>query len=225
MKKVVVITGASSGIGLELAKLIQKKGYALILSGRSDKGLEIFKNDPSIDLVPGDLTHESTIWKITEICETKYKKVDILINNAGISNIQPFETVTQEQIEDIISTNLLSHMKLTHLLYPLMKKQQFGHIVFVNSSAGIDAKLHHTLYCASKFGLAGFAKSLRLEAKKFNIRVTSVHPGGVKTNLYHSLPHPPDITNFMDPKKIAEMIVFLTETEGISPDEIIINRI
>ncbi len=225
MKKVVVITGASSGIGFELAKLFRNKDHVLVLGGRSEKGLEIFKNDPSIVLVTGDLTHESTIRKIAKICESKYKRIDILINNAGISNIQPFETVSTEQIENIISTNLLSHMKLTHLLYPLMQKQKSGHIVFVNSSAGTEPKLHHSLYCASKYGLSGFAKALRLEAKKYHIRVTNVYPGGVKTNLYQLLPHPPDITNFMDPKKIAETIVFLTETEGISPDEIIINRI
>lgn len=90
-----------------------------------------------------------------------------------------------------------------------MKKQRSGHIVFVNSSAGKEGYKNHTLYSTTKFGLAGFAKSLRQEAKQHNIKVTSVHPGGVKTNLYRSLKTSVDTSAYMDPKPVAEAIVFL----------------
>ncbi|MEK7165279.1 MAG: SDR family oxidoreductase, partial [Patescibacteria group bacterium] len=117
-----------------------------------------------------------------------------------------------------------SHILLTSRLYPLMQKQQSGHIVFINSSAGKEGYKNHTLYSATKFGLSGFAKSLRLEAKEYNIKVTSIYPGGVKTQLYRNLKTPVDSTVYMDPKHVAHAVVYLTEAQGYCPDELVLSR-
>ena len=224
MKKVVVVTGASSGIGKEVSKLYLQKGYSVIVTGQDKTKLEDFEGNNNVDIVTGDLTKEETQNNIRELIEKKHKRLDILVNNAGIIYLQPFETNTKEQVDRIVEINLKVPMLFTQKLYPMMVKQQSGHIFFVNSTAGKEAKPNHTMYNATKFGLVGFATSLRLEAKKNNIRVTSFHPGGVKTALYDKLKDKPDTSTFMEPAKVAEVLVYLSETEGLSPDEIVLNR-
>lgn len=224
MNKVVVVTGASSGIGKEVAKQYLQKGYVVVLSGKDGEKLREFEGNDNADIVIGDITQEETLNKIKNLFETKHKRIDILVNNAGITHIQPFEENTRQQLDELIAINLKAPMLLTQKLFPLMVKQHSGHIIIVNSTAGKEGKLNHTMYNASKFGLSGFAASLRLEAKKHNIRVTSFHPGGVKTALYDKLKDKPDVSTFMEPAKVAEILVYLSETEGLSPDEIVLNR-
>jgi len=224
MKKVAVITGASSGIGREVAKLFLEKGYSLVLSGRSEQGFDFAKGKEGVDIVLGDITKGDTRKKIQDLITNKYKQLDILINNAGITFIQPFEENTEEQLDTIFSTNLKAPMLLTQDLYSIMKTQKSGTIVFINSAAGKQGYPNHTMYSTMKFGLNGFSQSLRQEAKKYGIRVISIHPGGVNTNLYNNLKDKPDINQYMDAKKLAETIVYLSETSGLCPDEVSISR-
>jgi NADP-dependent 3-hydroxy acid dehydrogenase YdfG len=224
MKKVVLITGASSGIGREIAKLFLQKGYSLILSGRNNEGFEYTNGNENVDVVLGDITKSETRKKIADLVNNKYKQLDILINNAGITFIQPFEENTAEQLETIYSTNLKTPILLTHDVYETMKMKKSGTIVFINSAAGKQGYPNHTMYSTMKFGLNGFSQSLRQETKKFGIRVLSIHPGGVNTKLYNNLKDKPDVEQYMSPVKLAEMIVYLSESEGLSPDEISISR-
>ena len=224
MGKVAVVTGGSSGIGKEVVKLYLQKGYSVIVSGQTEAKLKEFQGNENVDIVVGDLTKDETQNKIKELVETKHKRLDVLVNNAGIIYLQPFLENTKEQLDKIVEINLKTPMLLTQKLYPIMVKQQSGHIIFVNSTAGKEAKPNHTMYNSVKFGLVGFATSLRGEAKKNNIRVTSFHPGGVKTALYDSLKVKPDVSGFMDADKVAEVLVYLSETEGLSPDEIVLTR-
>ena len=96
--------------------------------------------------------------------------------------------------------------------------------MFINSLAGKQGYVNHTLYSTSKFAFNGFSQSLRLEAKKYGIRVISIHPGGVKTSLYDKLNTKPEVDQYMEPTKLAEIIVYLAETDGLSPDDISISR-
>lgn len=224
MKKVVVITGASSGIGKEIAKLFLSKNYQVILSGRKESGFDYVSNNENVDIVLGDITQKETRQKIKELIENKYKRLDILFNNAGITYIQPFEENTEAQLDTIFMTNLKAPILLTQELYETMKSQKSGTIVFINSAAGKQGYPNHTMYSTMKFGLNGFSQSLRQEAKKHGIRVVSIHPGGVNTNLYNNLKDKPDVNQYMDASKLAETIVYLAETTGMSPDEISISR-
>jgi short-subunit dehydrogenase len=218
MKQVAIITGASSGLGKEIAKLLlKKKNYYLILTGRNEKGLEEFMDSADVTIVVGDLTKKTTI-DLIENAVNDQKRLDILINNAGITYVQPFLHNTEKQLDIIVEINLKAPMLLTRLLYPLMVNQQSGHIININ------AKSNHTMYSAVKFGLKGFTDALRLEAKPNNIRVTSIFPGGINTELYRNQGEIPKHT-YMDPIKIAELIVQLIETDpSLSTDEIVINR-
>lgn len=224
MKKVVLITGASSGIGKEIAKLFLQKGYSLILSGRNNKGFDYAEGNANVDVVLGDITLTETRKKIVDLVTNKYKQLDILINNAGITYIQPFEDNTEEQLESIYSTNLKAPILLTHDVYETMKIHKSGTIVFINSAAGKQGYPNHTMYSTMKFGLNGFSQSLRQEAKKYGIRVLSIHPGGVNTDLYSDLKDKPDVNQYMSSAKVAEIVVYLSETSELSPDEITISR-
>lgn len=224
MHKVAVITGASHGLGKEIARLFSNKNYNLILSGRDTKGLAEFNKKPNVELITGDITQKQTRNKIVDLVK-KHKRLDILVNNAGITYIQPFEDNTEDQLNEILDTNLKAPILLTQTLYATMKNQKSGTIVFVNSAAGKQGYPKHTLYSTTKFGLSGFAQSLRQEAKQYNIRVISIHPGGIKTDLYNKLPNKPDTSGYMDPKKVAEIVVYLSETTDLSPDEISISRL
>jgi short-subunit dehydrogenase len=224
MKKVALVTGASSGIGREIAKQFLQKGYSLILSGRNNKGFDYAEGNADVDMVLGDITEAQTRKKIADLVVNKYKRLDILINNAGITFIQPFEENTEEQLEEIYTINLKAPMLLTQDLYETMKSQKSGTIVFINSAAGKQGYPNHTMYSTMKFGLNGFSQSLRQEAKKYGIRVLSIHPGGVNTDLYSNLKDKPDVAQYMSPTKVAEIIVYLSETSELSPDEISISR-
>ena len=213
-----------AGSEKNLLKFILKKDYNLVLNGQNEQGLKEFAEKDNVDIIIGDLTKQETINQIAEIITNKHQQLDILINNADITYIQPFEKNTPEQLEQLLAIDLKAPMLLTHELYPLMVKQQSKTIININSSAGKEGKANHTMYSAAKFGLYGFSQSLRLEAKQHGIRVISIHPGGVNTPLYDSLEKPVDAFNYMDTKKVAELIATLSETGGLSPDEITINR-
>lgn len=224
MNSVVLITGASSGLGKELAKIYLNKGYKLVLSGRHEEGLKEFEGEKNVEIVVGDLTKQETLDKLTNTVKIKFGRIDILINNAGIIYEQLFEENTPAQLDEIMEINLKVPMLLTQKIYPIMKAQKQGKIININSKLGKEGRAYYTLYSASKFGLYGFTQTLRAEAKEHGIRVLSVHPGGIKTGLYDSLPEHRDISGFMDAKEVADIIVYLSEREGLSPDEIVINR-
>ncbi len=224
MKKVALVTGASNGIGKEIAKLLLKKDYSLVLSGRNEKGFDYTKNTEHVDVVIGDITRKEMRDRLADLVTDKYGRLDLLVNNAGITFIQPLEENTEEQLNSIYEINLKTPILLTQQLYPIMKKQNAGTIAFINSSAGKQGYPNHTMYSTMKFGLNGFSQALRMEAKKHGIRVISVHPGGVNTGLYSHLVEKPDVEQYMSAEKLAQVIVYLCETEGLSPDEITINR-
>jgi short-subunit dehydrogenase len=224
MQQVVVLTGASSGLGKEIAKLLlQKENYKLILSGRNAKGFEEFKNSHDVTIVIGDLTKHTTI-DLLEQAVKEEGRIDILINNAGVTYVNSFMENTETNLDELLAIDLKAPIMVTHRLYPYMLKQQSGHIININSAVGKVAKENHTMYSAAKFGLKGFTDALRIEAKPNHIRVTSVHPGGINTEFYDHLEGIPT-EKYMDPVKIAQLIVQLIETDhSISPDEIVINR-
>jgi len=224
MKKIALVTGASSGIGREIAKLLLQKKYQLILSGRNKEGFNYVSGKSNVDIILGDITQKEIRNRLIETVK-KNNHIDLLINNAGITFVQPFEDNTEEDLVKLFEISLKTPILLTHGLYEMMKTQQNGTIVFINSSAGKQGYPNHTMYSAMKFGLNGFSQSLRLEAKKYGIRVLSVHPGGVNTTMYKNAKIQPDVNQYMSPTKLAEVIVYLAETEELSPDEIAINRI
>ena len=223
--KNVLITGASRGLGRALAESFYVKRYNLVLNDA--ESFTFNHNQASgknIDVVIGNIMEPATIEKLSAIIYEKHKRIDIIINNAGIIYIQPFEQNTEEELRNVFGTNLIAPILLTQRFYPLMQKQKSGHIVNILSTAARYGKPNHTMYCASKFGLAGFTQSLRQEAKQYNIKVSAIYPGGMKTDLYKGLSTKIDTSRFMHPEDVARTILALIEAKDVLGEEIVINN-
>lgn len=186
--KVVWITGASSGIGEALASQFSKLGAKLILSSRRIEALEnvALKCELSEEnklILPIDLSeykdYQPTVNKVIE----KFGKIDILINNGGISQRSRFEETDLHVFKKVVDVNFMGTVALTKAVLPVMKKHKSGHIVAISSVVGKFGTPLRTAYSASKHALQGFFDALRAEVYADGIKVTLVCPGYVKTNI------------------------------------------
>jgi NADP-dependent 3-hydroxy acid dehydrogenase YdfG len=168
-KKVVLITGASSGIGKETANLLIKGGYIVYGAARRLDKMNDLK-EAGIKLLEMDVTNDESMVKgIQKIIETE-KRIDVLVNNVPISE-------AKYQFE----VNIFGLARLTQLVLPHMRKQQSGKIVNISSMGGKFGEPHGSWYHATKFAVEGLSDSLRMELKQFNIDVVIIEPGAIKS--------------------------------------------
>lgn len=206
----IVIVGTSSGLGLALSRLLAKRNQLLLLSRRGE--------------IYCDVRSPESVKKAFLEVDKRCKKIDVLINSSGIGLEKKLEDSNEQEIEEVIRTNLLGNILCAKEAYSRMLKQKTGHIINISSTSGKKARENETIYCASKWGLSGFSESLRLEAKKYGIRVTTVYPGGMKTNFFKKNPAK-DISSFMNPVLVGKQIVSLIESDpSICPSELVIEH-
>ncbi|XP_018320727.1 dehydrogenase/reductase SDR family protein 7-like [Agrilus planipennis] len=191
--KVVVITGASSGLGEALSHEFYKNGSQVILCARRRQELERVRNDllqmysttpthPPI-IIPLDLSDLTSLENVVEKILSITSHVDILINNAGISHRGTVVNTNVEVDKKIMTVNYFGTITLTKALLPSMIKRQIGHIVMISSVQGLIALPNRSAYSASKHALQAFSDSLRAEVAASNIFVTVISPGYIKTSL------------------------------------------
>ncbi len=185
--KKVLITGASSGIGEAIALAFAEQGSALILAGRNMVELQRVKaacsQAQSVTTLQIDLADHDNIFTICDDLIKKEGTIDILINNAGVSQRSLAHETKFEVDKFIINVNLLGTIALTKALLPSMIKKGTGHIVVVSSLMGKFSSPLRTTYAAAKHGLHGFFDGLRAELYKKNIKVLMVCPGFIQTNV------------------------------------------
>jgi short-subunit dehydrogenase len=187
-KKVIWITGASSGIGEALAYEFNKKGAHLILSARRVQELERVKEnctnpEETVKIVPIDLANAESLTPKTEEALELFGSVDMLINNGGISQRAYAVDADMETIRRVMEINFFGTVGLTKALLPHMIEQKSGHIVVVSSVMGKIGTKYRSSYAASKHALHGWFDCLRQEVYEHNINVTMVCPGYVKTEV------------------------------------------
>lgn len=186
--KTVWITGASSGIGEALAYEFNKQGAHLILSARREdallkvKGNLTHKNIPCI-IIPFDLAVEAEVNTAVAYMRSQVQKLDILINNGGVSQRALAEETAVAVDRALMEVNFFGAVALTKAVLPLMISQKQGHIAVISSMAGKFGFPMRTGYCASKHAVNGFFEALRAEIKKYNIAVTTICPGRINTNI------------------------------------------
>ncbi len=185
--KVVMITGATAGIGSATAKIFAKNGYNLILTGRRKERLDEIKkkysNKYGVDIhtLCFDIRDHNAVKKAWKSLKPEWKEIDILINNAGLA--KGFHPIHEGSIDDweiMIDTNIKGLLYITRLVSPEMVKKQKGHIINLCSSAGHEVYPNGNVYCASKFAVDALTQSMRLDLYKHGVRVSQVSPGHVE---------------------------------------------
>ena len=186
--KVVWITGASSGIGEALSKTFAKEGSKLILSSRRREELERVKSslkllDANVFILPLDLADTSKIDELTKQVIDKFGRIDILINNGGISQRSMAKDTSIAVDRKVMEVNFFGTVAITKSVLPYMLQQKSGHIVTISSIVGKFGFHLRSAYSASKHALHGFFDSLRIEIYKDNVNVMLVCPGKIRTNI------------------------------------------
>ncbi|KLI25703.1 SDR family oxidoreductase [Brachyspira hyodysenteriae] len=182
MKKLVVITGASSGIGMETAKKFSENGYPTLLISRRKEIMEKLNLKNSIS-VSADVTNLEEIKNAVKIAEEKYGKTDLLINCAGVMLLGNIDKQSYEEWKNMIDVNVNGILTTTNVILPDMIKRNEGTIINISSIAGKKTFTNHGIYCGSKFAVHAITESIREEVADKNVRIIVIAPGVVETNL------------------------------------------
>lgn len=238
-KKVAVITGSSSGIGLGIAKEFAKAGYDLMMNGLETNGAEIAANiaqefKVTVLFSGANMLHAEQVIQMIQETETAFGKIDVLINNAGIQYVAPIENFPAEKWNDIIGVNLTSAFYTTKAVFSGMKYRKFGRILNIASAHGLAASEYKSAYVASKHGIIGFSKVIALEGAPYGITCNAICPGYVRTPLVenqikdqaksHEIPedeviqkimlHKQPIKDFISIESVSALCLFLTSEHG-----------
>ncbi|RIN83603.1 SDR family NAD(P)-dependent oxidoreductase [Mammaliicoccus sciuri] len=183
-----VITGASKGIGKEIAKLLYANGANIALIARNEQQLkalqaELSDFDSRTRIYPFDLTQHDKLEDLAESIYEDFGQIDILVNNAGINIQKPIEEVTLDDWDKQMDINLKSVYFLTKYIGVYMKKSNKGKIINISSQMGYVGYYERSVYSSTKGGIAQFTKALSIEWSKYNINVNTIAPTFIKTNL------------------------------------------
>ena len=214
--KTAIITGGSSGVGKATAYKLGKMGAVVILVARNrDKLLKVkeeFKKEGiEVHIQSADVGKEEDVKRVVEEVLSYHKKIDFLINNAGLGFTGAVEDVPIEKYDLMMNTNMRGVFLFTKYVLPAMKKQKDGYIINISSGAGKNGIKNMSVYCASKFAVVGFSEAVALEAKPFDVKVSVICPGSINTNFHNNFRHfsEEDGKTMQQPEDIAETIYHL----------------
>ena len=179
-QEVVLITGASSGIGQSTARLLAKQGFSVFGTSRKPSGIDAI---PGVEVLPLDVRLDESVDACLEAVLKQAKRLDIVINNAGYELGGAIEETTLEEVKAQFETNFYGVVRMIKAVLPIMRRQGKGQIINISSLAGLATVPFLGVYSASKFALEGYTERLRHEVKPFNVQVSLVEPGFIKTNL------------------------------------------
>lgn len=189
MNKVIIVTGGSRGIGASIVKLLAAEDYKVILNyNQSEHAAEEIKQEllqqgKKIEIFKADVSKREHVRKLVQFAIEKYHKVDVLINNAGIAQEKLFTQITDEDWNKMIQTNLNSVFYCTQEVIPYMLEKQAGSIINISSIWGVTGGSCEVHYSVTKAGIAGMTKALAKELGLSHIRVNSIAPGAIDTDM------------------------------------------
>lgn len=187
-KRIVLITGATSGIGKATAMLLAENGFALILTGRRKERLEILSNELKIktDVLTCcfDVRNKDDVYNALQKLPDEWKNIDVLVNNAGLAvGLSPVHDGNEEDWDRMIDTNVKGALYVLKSIIPGMIQRNKGHILNISSIAAKEVYPNGNVYCASKHALDSITSSIRMELLPYDIKVTSINPGMVETEF------------------------------------------
>jgi len=212
--KVAYITGGSKGIGLGIARALLEKGMKVAITSRSleaaQKAIQDSGSDQSRLLaLESDVSDFSSEQKAVSAVLDKFGKIDVVVANAGVGHLVPFDEMTTELWQETIDTNLTGVFNTVKASLHALKSSQ-GYVITIASLAGTNFFENGTAYNASKFGLVGFSQALMLDVRKYGIKVTTIMPGSVATQFGNHEVTEKDAWK-IQPEDIGEMVVGLLE--------------
>jgi short-subunit dehydrogenase len=184
----IVITGASSGLGQQLAMQLDRLGARLLLTARRADRLQAISErlEKKPLIVAGDITSGELRTELIETCQSRWQGLDILINNAGVGAMGTFATSDPGRLRKVMEVNFFAAAEMMRLTIPLLKKSDSGAIVNISSVLGHTAVPEKSEYCASKFALHGFSDSVRGELAESGIDLLLISPSTIKTDFFES---------------------------------------
>jgi len=180
MSKVILVTGASSGIGLAIAQVLAEKGHRVFGTSRQDPS--VFSENP-FEMIRMDVRDETSVRKAFDDIKQRAGKLDVVVNNAGLGIIGPVESVTDKEARAIFDTNVFGVLNVCRHSIPFLRESGGGHIINITSIAGMMGLPFRGIYSSSKFAVEGFTESLSQEVRQFGIRVCMIEPGDFRTNI------------------------------------------
>ena len=218
--KVVVVTGAGSGLGEATAHAFAKEGCAVACIDINRASAERVSRDlAAMDVASVafacDVSDDESVFRTVNAVASQMGRIDIVVNNAAIDHTVSIEEMTVAQWDQVIGVNLRGPFLFAKAVLPLMRARHDGHIVNIASTAATRAWANAAAYHASKWGVVGFSRALGVEGREHGIRVTTIIPGGMKTHFFdrftsQGIPMPED-EHLQDPANVAQMIVFATK--------------
>lgn len=220
MMKNVWITGAGTGLGRALALTYAKKGYKVFLSGRTVKQLQLTQNDihqagGKAEVIVCDITEPSSIKEAIKQMDSLH----VVINNAGLGYFGELSNFTEDQVDQLLDTNVKGTILVTQYAAPLIERSN-GRVLNIISTAGLRGKKNESIYCASKFAVRGFTESLHKEWEEAKMSATAVYMGGMNTPFWAETNHVGNPEKLKGPEVVAEKI--FAEDDGRK--EIFIDR-
>jgi NAD(P)-dependent dehydrogenase (short-subunit alcohol dehydrogenase family) len=184
-KKVLLVTGAGRGMGVDIAQAALAAGYAVVATGRRPEEVEKALGGPDDNLLVTqlDVTSVQDAEAAAQAAVDRFGRIDVLINNAGNFFALYFEEISPAQMRQQFETNLFGPMNVTRAILPTMRRQRAGHIITISSTAGLIGIEFCAAYAASKFAVEGWMESLRHDVAPYNIHTTVVEPGFFRTEL------------------------------------------
>ena len=215
-----LITGATGGLGKEIAKEFAKNGCNLFLTGRNNEKLNSLKNELEnsvneikIDFEDADLSDDGEIQKLIEKVKNTFVNIDILVNCAGVFPVKLLADSTVEDFENCFSVNVKAAFILCKEFSQGMISKKWGRIINIASSSAYAGFKNTSIYCSSKHALLGLSRSLHSELKEHNVRTFCVSPGSIKTPMGKSVIGQ-NYETFLNPNEIAELIVRLVSFDN-----------
>lgn len=230
--KVIIITGASSGLGEATARRLAKNGAKLMLAARREEHLQNLVNEIEQDGGTAkyqltDVTNRSEVEALVKATQEAYGKVDVLVNNAGLMPLSPLAATKVAEWEKMVDVNIKGVLYGVAAVMPIMQEQKSGHIINISSVAGHKVFPGGAVYCATKFAVKAISEGIRLESEGI-IRSTNISPGAVATELANSITHEETAKGMdaiyeiaIDADAIARAITYAIE----QPDDVDVNEI
>lgn len=219
MRKTVLITGCSSGIGKAAAKFFANKGWNVAATMRSPEKECELSQLANIICLQLDVTKPETIKAAIEATIKQFNYIDVIVNNAGYGMVGPFEAAQVEKIKQQFETNVFGVMAVMRTILPYFRQRQAGLIINVTSMGGQIGFPLYSIYNSTKWAVEGFSEAVHYELEEFNIRIKLVEPGVIKTDFYGRSADKTAATGFPDYDDFSKR-AGANDHRGITPDKV-----